>query len=336
MMGAERRSMVMTDEEKRLTRLSRGRPRGGARPTSKPPTRSTRRRSSRAGARSAWWCASRRATGSRSAARSWKRTSQSPWAVRIAEEMIFGYEKVTSGASSDLKMATSDRTQHGDAVRHVRRARAAQLQRERAGSLPRPLDSRSRRTSRSRPRTRSTWRSARSSTKPMVGLGASFPTIWNRYIKSRTRCSNTNPLTARRSPRSSRANRSCGRTTMSRWSPRDGAARCPPPADARASRRPISNPIRNRARDRRRAAMPAVPLKQSEQGRRRRRVAGAVRRGCLPEDRAIRSPALNSPSIWWTCCSGAGPSAGACGCSMPCLPAGPRRTRPARPMRSPP
>ena len=33
-------------------------------------------------------------------------TSRFPWVGRVAEEMIFGYDKVTSGASGDIQMAT--------------------------------------------------------------------------------------------------------------------------------------------------------------------------------------------------------------------------------------
>ena len=54
MMGAERRSMVMTDEEKRLTAYHEGGHAVVAVPIWKPRTRSTRRPSSRAAARSAW------------------------------------------------------------------------------------------------------------------------------------------------------------------------------------------------------------------------------------------------------------------------------------------
>ena len=32
---------------------------------------------------------------------------------RVAEEIVFGYEKVTTGASSDIKMATAARPRHG-------------------------------------------------------------------------------------------------------------------------------------------------------------------------------------------------------------------------------
>ena len=54
MMGAERRSMVMTEDEKRLTAYHECGHAVVGLPARRPPTRSTRRRSSRAAARWAW------------------------------------------------------------------------------------------------------------------------------------------------------------------------------------------------------------------------------------------------------------------------------------------
>ena len=54
MMGAERRSMVMTEEEKRLTAYHEAGHALVGLLLARRPTRSTRRRSSRAAARSAW------------------------------------------------------------------------------------------------------------------------------------------------------------------------------------------------------------------------------------------------------------------------------------------
>ena len=59
---------------------------------------------------------------------------------RVAEEEIFGYEKVTSGASADIKMATGPRPRHGDRMGHVRQARPAALRRQPGRGVPRPLD----------------------------------------------------------------------------------------------------------------------------------------------------------------------------------------------------
>ena len=140
MMGAERRSMVMTDEEKRLTAYHEG---GHAvvaahLEASDPIHKATIIPRGRAlGMVVAPAGGADRISVSRE-----KLEADITVAMggRIAEEMIFGYEKVTSGASSDIKMATQIARGNGHPVRHVRRARPAQLQRERAGSLPRPLD----------------------------------------------------------------------------------------------------------------------------------------------------------------------------------------------------
>ena len=56
---------------------------------------------------------------------------------RVAEEVIFGYDKVSSGASSDIQYATQPRPRHGDPLGHVRRARAAAICRARRGGVPR-------------------------------------------------------------------------------------------------------------------------------------------------------------------------------------------------------
>jgi len=106
MMGAERRSMVMTDEEKRLTAYHEG---GHAivainLPASDPIHKATIIPRGRA-----LGMVVRLPEGDRISISREKLETDIAVAMggRIAEEMIFGYDKVTSGASSDIKMATS-------------------------------------------------------------------------------------------------------------------------------------------------------------------------------------------------------------------------------------
>ena len=81
MMGAERRSMVMTEDEKRMTAYHEAGHAIVALLRARRPTRSTRRRSSRAAARWAWSCACPSATASQLTATRCTRTSPSPWAA---------------------------------------------------------------------------------------------------------------------------------------------------------------------------------------------------------------------------------------------------------------
>jgi cell division protease FtsH len=106
MMGAERRSMVMTDEEKRLTAYHEG---GHAivainLPASDPIHKATIIPRGRA-----LGMVVRLPEGDRISLSREKLETDIAVAMggRIAEEMVFGYEKVTSGAASDIKMATS-------------------------------------------------------------------------------------------------------------------------------------------------------------------------------------------------------------------------------------
>ncbi len=105
MMGAERRSMVMTDEEKRLTAYHEG---GHAivainLPASDPIHKATIIPRGRA-----LGMVVRLPEGDRISLSREKLETDISVAMggRIAEEMVFGYDKVTSGASSDIKMAT--------------------------------------------------------------------------------------------------------------------------------------------------------------------------------------------------------------------------------------
>ncbi len=58
---------------------------------------------------------------------------------RVAEELIFGKDKITSGASSRHQPATKPRPQHGDPLGLLRRARHRLLRRQPGRGVPGPL-----------------------------------------------------------------------------------------------------------------------------------------------------------------------------------------------------
>ena len=139
MMGAERRSMVMTDEEKRLTAYHEGRARGGGGPPrSLRPDPQGDDHPARARARHGGPAARRRPDLGQ------PREAGSGHYRRHGRPHCRGDDlRLREGDQRSLvrpQDGDSDRAQHGHAVRHVRRAWAAQLQRERTRSLPRPLD----------------------------------------------------------------------------------------------------------------------------------------------------------------------------------------------------
>ena len=106
MMGAERRSMVMTEEEKQLTAYHEAGHALVAAVRVRNPIRSTRPRSFRAAGRWAWSCACRKRDRISISRAKMKADLAVAMGGRIAEELIFGADKVTTGASSDIKMAT--------------------------------------------------------------------------------------------------------------------------------------------------------------------------------------------------------------------------------------
>ncbi|HIM46220.1 MAG TPA: ATP-dependent zinc metalloprotease FtsH, partial [Alphaproteobacteria bacterium] len=105
MMGAERRSMVMTDEEKRLTAYHEG---GHAIVAIHLPASDPIHKATIIPRGLALGMVVRLPEGDRISLSREKLESDIAVAMggRIAEEMVFGYDKVTSGASSDIKMAT--------------------------------------------------------------------------------------------------------------------------------------------------------------------------------------------------------------------------------------
>ena len=105
MMGAERRSMVMTDEEKRLTAYHEG---GHAIVAIHLPASDPIHKATIIPRGLALGMVVRLPEGDRISLSREKLESDIAVAMggRIAEELVFGYDKVTSGASSDIKMAT--------------------------------------------------------------------------------------------------------------------------------------------------------------------------------------------------------------------------------------
>ena len=105
MMGAERRSMVMTDEEKRLTAYHEG---GHAIVAINLPASDPIHKATIIPRGLALGMVVRLPEGDRISLSREKLETDITVAMggRIAEEMVFGYDKVTSGASSDIKMAT--------------------------------------------------------------------------------------------------------------------------------------------------------------------------------------------------------------------------------------
>lgn len=106
MMGAERRSMVMKDEEKKLTAYHEG---GHALVTIYLPDSDPIHKATIIPRGRALGMVMRLPEDDRFSVTRAKLKADIAVAMggRVAEELIFGYDKVTSGASSDIKMATS-------------------------------------------------------------------------------------------------------------------------------------------------------------------------------------------------------------------------------------
>ena len=138
MMGAERRTLVMTEEEKKLTAYHEA---GHALVALKMPATDPIHKATIIPRGRALGMVMRlperdQVSLTRAGA---PRGSPSRWAAASPKRMIFGYEKVTSGASADIKMATRPRPRHGDRMGHVRQARPVALRRQPGRGVPRPL-----------------------------------------------------------------------------------------------------------------------------------------------------------------------------------------------------
>jgi cell division protease FtsH len=149
MMGAERRSMAMTEEEKRLTAYHEA---GHALvalvvPKTDPVHKVTIIPRGRA-LGVTMQLPERDQSGSASS-RSIRLAIL--FGGRLAEELIFGPDNVTTGAANDIQQATAAGARHDHRVRHEREARPGALQRQRAGGVPRPFGHPARRTSPRRP-----------------------------------------------------------------------------------------------------------------------------------------------------------------------------------------
>ena len=167
---------------------------------------------------------------------------------RVAEELIFGPDKVTTGAADDIRRATGSGAPHGHRVRVQRKARAAALRRERGRGLPRPLghpaQERLRGDRQGHRRGDPPHRRRRRADRAGHPDRASRRTA----LRWRRACSNTRPCRPTRSAGSSRASGSSRDTSTGpapRKRAREGAARCRPPAG-----RPVSSRSRSPAAER--------------------------------------------------------------------------------------
>ncbi len=137
LMGAERRSMVISEQREAHDRVARGRPR---------PRRQAAREELRPGPQgdhhparrrpSASPSSSPRRTGSACRASFAKARIAVMMGGRVAEELVFG--QFTTGAGNDIKQASNLARAHGHRVRHERRDRPDLLRRGRGERLPRP------------------------------------------------------------------------------------------------------------------------------------------------------------------------------------------------------
>ena len=139
MMGAERRSMVMTEDEKRLTAYHEA---GHAivgcnSPASDPIHKATIIPRGRA-----LGMVMRLPEGDRISVSREKLNADIAVAMggRVAEELIFGHDEGDRRRRLRHRAGHQDRAPHGHPLGHERRARAHVVWREPAGGLPRPLD----------------------------------------------------------------------------------------------------------------------------------------------------------------------------------------------------
>ena len=239
MMGAERRSMVMTEEEKTLTAYHEG---GHAlvalhMPASDPVHKATI--IPRGRALGMVMRLPERDMLSYTRAKL-KADITVAMGGRVAEEIVFGYDKVTSGASSRHQDGDAARPRHGHAIRHERQARAARLWRQRGGSVPRPLH-----RADAEPVGRDADHRRRGDPPPgRRGVRARAQDHHHQSsticTRSRAGCSNTRRCRARRSRTCSRASRRCasspptsrrGRTRPRPFPPPGVARRLPPEPD---------------------------------------------------------------------------------------------------------
>ena len=156
MMGTERKSMVMTEDEKKMTayheagHAHRRAPRAGVGPDPQGDDHPARPRAGHGHAP-----ARARQLFSYHRDKMYANLAVS-MGGRVAEELIFGYDKVSSGASSRHQLCDRPRPRHGHPLGHVGRARPAAICGGRRGGVPRLFGQPRRRTCRTRPRRRST------------------------------------------------------------------------------------------------------------------------------------------------------------------------------------
>ena len=153
---------------------------------------------------------------------------------RIAEEMIFGQEKVTSGAQSDIEQATRLARMMVTQLGLLARARHRRLWREPGRGLPRHVDGPpAERLRGDRPEDRLRGPPPRRE-RPEGRPAHPHREAGRSREPGARRCSNTRRSRATRSTTSSTASRRCATATSRR--PRAAARRSPPPGRARPPR----------------------------------------------------------------------------------------------------
>ena len=120
-------------------RLSRRRPRARHALCRRATSRCTRSPSSRAAARWASPCSCPSATSYSQSKMELEAMLASLFGGRVAEELIFGTESVTTGAADDIRRATSWRAAWSPSSASASKLGPLRYSRERGGSVPRPL-----------------------------------------------------------------------------------------------------------------------------------------------------------------------------------------------------
>jgi hypothetical protein len=245
MMGSERRSLVMTEEEKALTAYHEA---GHALvghyvPGNDPLHKITIIPRGRA-LGITMWLPERDRYGH--TMQELKSRMARAYGGRVAEELIYGPDKVTTGASSDIKQATQIAramvTEYGMSEKlgplrynenqeEVFLGHSVSQQKNVSDATAKLIDDEVRRLIGEAEQKARTVLSGH-----MDGRhGPSCPGTWTACTRSPRRCSSSRPSTARRWNVSSRASRSSARSSRRRWRSR-AAARAPPCRPAAAPR----------------------------------------------------------------------------------------------------
>ena len=223
MMGAERRSSAMTEDEKRLTAYHEA---GHAIVALNVPSADPVHKATIIPRGRALGMVMQLPEGDRYSMSYKQMTSRLAIMMggRVAEEMIFGKEKVTSGASVRHRAGDQAGPRHGDPLGLLRRARHGRLRREPGRGVPRHVGGAASRTSPKRRRRRSTPRCAAWSSTAYTEARRILDREARRPRRRWPRaCSNTRRCPATRSGTCSTASRRCATAATSRRASRGSA-----------------------------------------------------------------------------------------------------------------